>query len=182
MAEAEISDNFAKMVAHTIHSLTVEDIRYFFKSDATEENGIPTSMTRKILIIALKRIFLPYLRRLQKLPFHSDFLYNFFPVSFSPGNSLIIFWHQQQSQALSKALVPVKYPLSPPNTVSNPQSRSQNHIHAPFQPMWLLLFATKIRPKIGLILCIIGSANFRASVIALWWAQFLSQSKSKHHH
>ena len=30
------------MVAHTIHSLALEDIRYYFKSDATEDNGIPT--------------------------------------------------------------------------------------------------------------------------------------------
>ena len=30
------------MVAHSIHSLTLEDIRYFFKEDATEDNGIPT--------------------------------------------------------------------------------------------------------------------------------------------
>ena len=49
MSEAGISDEFASMVAHTIHSLTVEDIRYYFKSDANEENGIPTGM--KLLII-----------------------------------------------------------------------------------------------------------------------------------
>jgi len=35
-------DNFAAFVSHSIHSLTLEDIRYYFKSDATEENYIPT--------------------------------------------------------------------------------------------------------------------------------------------
>lgn len=42
MLEAGLSANFAPMVTHSIHSLTVEDIRYYFKPDATEENGIPT--------------------------------------------------------------------------------------------------------------------------------------------
>jgi len=42
LAHAGVTDNFAGMVAHTIHSLSLEDIRYYFKSDATEENGIPT--------------------------------------------------------------------------------------------------------------------------------------------
>ena len=49
MWEAGISDEFASMVAHTIHSLSLEDIRYYFKSDATEDNGIPIGM--KLLII-----------------------------------------------------------------------------------------------------------------------------------
>ena len=39
---AGITKGFGGMVAHAIHSLTLEDIRYYFKSDATEENGIPT--------------------------------------------------------------------------------------------------------------------------------------------
>ncbi|XP_063675217.1 uncharacterized protein LOC134811979 [Bolinopsis microptera] len=39
---AGISKMFAPMVAHSIHSLTLEDIRYFFKEDATEDNGVPT--------------------------------------------------------------------------------------------------------------------------------------------
>ena len=42
MSEAGLSANFAPMVTHSIHSLTVEDIRYYFKPDATEENCIPT--------------------------------------------------------------------------------------------------------------------------------------------
>ena len=33
---------YAPMIAHSIHSLTLEDIRYFFEEGATEENGIPT--------------------------------------------------------------------------------------------------------------------------------------------
>ena len=33
---------FAPMIAHSVHSLTLEDIRHFFDADATEENGIPT--------------------------------------------------------------------------------------------------------------------------------------------
>ena len=37
-----VSDAFATYVAHAVHSLTLEDIRYFFKEDATEDNGIPT--------------------------------------------------------------------------------------------------------------------------------------------
>lgn len=39
---AGVSDMFAPMIAHSVHSLTLEDIRYFFDADATEENGIPT--------------------------------------------------------------------------------------------------------------------------------------------
>jgi len=42
MTDAGLSPNFAPMVTHSIHSLTVEDIRYYFKPDATEDNGIPT--------------------------------------------------------------------------------------------------------------------------------------------
>jgi len=43
MASAGIDyNNFAAFVSHSIHSLTLEDIRYYFKSDATEENNIPT--------------------------------------------------------------------------------------------------------------------------------------------
>lgn len=36
------ADNFASFVSHSIHSLTLEDIRFYFKSDAPEENNIPT--------------------------------------------------------------------------------------------------------------------------------------------
>ena len=42
MAEAGLSEWFPQLVAHSIHSLTVEDIRYYFKPDVTEDNGIPT--------------------------------------------------------------------------------------------------------------------------------------------
>ena len=42
MAEAGLSAWFPQLVAHSIHSLTVEDIRYYFKPDVTENNGIPT--------------------------------------------------------------------------------------------------------------------------------------------
>ena len=39
---AGLSDSFASNVAHRLHSLTVEDIRYYFKEDVSEENDIPT--------------------------------------------------------------------------------------------------------------------------------------------
>ncbi|KAL5268627.1 hypothetical protein ACHWQZ_G002467 [Mnemiopsis leidyi] len=42
LADAGVTEGFAPLVAHAIHSLALEDIRYFFKSDATEDNGIPT--------------------------------------------------------------------------------------------------------------------------------------------
>jgi len=43
MAEAGIDyDNFAPFISHSIHSITLEDIRFYFKSDAPEENNIPT--------------------------------------------------------------------------------------------------------------------------------------------
>ena len=42
MAEAGLSEWFPQLVAHSIHSLTVEDIRYYFKPDVAEDNGIPT--------------------------------------------------------------------------------------------------------------------------------------------
>ena len=42
MSEAGVSVMFAPLVAHSIHSITVEDIRYYFKPDVTEDNGIPT--------------------------------------------------------------------------------------------------------------------------------------------
>jgi len=35
-------DNFVPFVTHSIHSLSLEDIRFYFKSDAQEENNIPT--------------------------------------------------------------------------------------------------------------------------------------------
>ena len=41
---------YAPMIAHSIHSLTLEDIRYFFEEDATEENGIPTGKKLYLLL------------------------------------------------------------------------------------------------------------------------------------
>jgi len=42
MESAGISeDTFAPMVTHAIHSLTLEDIIFYFKADATEQNNIP---------------------------------------------------------------------------------------------------------------------------------------------
>ena len=38
----ELGLGFAPTVAHGIHSLTVEDIRHYFKADAPVENNIPT--------------------------------------------------------------------------------------------------------------------------------------------
>ena len=37
--------SFNKGVAHRVHSLSLEEIRHFFKAEATEENGIPTVNT-----------------------------------------------------------------------------------------------------------------------------------------
>jgi len=42
MKQKGISNAFAPVIAHAIHSLTVEDIRYYFKPDTTEDNFIPT--------------------------------------------------------------------------------------------------------------------------------------------
>ena len=42
ISRAGVSEAFGINVAHAVHSLTLEDIRYFFKEDATEDNGIPT--------------------------------------------------------------------------------------------------------------------------------------------
>ena len=42
ISKAGVSEAFGINVAHAVHSLTLEDIRYFFKEDATEDNGIPT--------------------------------------------------------------------------------------------------------------------------------------------
>ena len=42
MKSAGLTPLFAPMVAHSIHSLTLEDLRYHFKDNATEDNGIPT--------------------------------------------------------------------------------------------------------------------------------------------
>ena len=50
LSKAGITETFAPNVAHTIHSLTLEDIRYFFKEDATEDNGIPTGKYKLRLI------------------------------------------------------------------------------------------------------------------------------------
>ena len=37
-----VSPFFARNVAHRLHSLTLEDIRFFFKNDVTSDNGVPT--------------------------------------------------------------------------------------------------------------------------------------------
>ena len=37
-----LSKFFARNVAHRLHSLTLEDIQLYFKSDVTENNNIPT--------------------------------------------------------------------------------------------------------------------------------------------
>lgn len=42
MKQKGISNAFAPVIAHAIHSLTVEDIKYYFKPDVTEDNFIPT--------------------------------------------------------------------------------------------------------------------------------------------
>jgi len=42
LSEVGIDLYFGDTIAHTIHSLTLEDIRYYFKKDATVDNGIPT--------------------------------------------------------------------------------------------------------------------------------------------
>ena len=42
MADAGLDDYFGTAVAHRVHSLTLEDLRYYFKKDAPVENNIPT--------------------------------------------------------------------------------------------------------------------------------------------
>ena len=42
MKENGLTGRFPGAVAHGIHSITLEDIRYYFKADATEENNVPT--------------------------------------------------------------------------------------------------------------------------------------------
>jgi len=42
LSEVGIDRYFGGMVAHTLHSLTLEDIRHYFKKDATADNEIPT--------------------------------------------------------------------------------------------------------------------------------------------
>ena len=42
MTEAGLSELFPQLVAQSTQSLTVEDIQYYFESEVTEENGIPT--------------------------------------------------------------------------------------------------------------------------------------------
>lgn len=42
MIDSGLDNNFGEVVAHRIHSLTLEDLRYYFKDDAPVENGIPT--------------------------------------------------------------------------------------------------------------------------------------------
>ena len=51
-ADAGVTDGFAPLVAHAIHSIALEDIRYYFKSDATEDNGIPTGRLQIQCIIS----------------------------------------------------------------------------------------------------------------------------------
>jgi len=42
LSKVGIDPYFGDMIAHNMHSLTVEDIRYYFKKDADVDNGIPT--------------------------------------------------------------------------------------------------------------------------------------------
>jgi len=42
LSEVGVDRYFGGMVAHTLHSLTLEDVRHYFKKDATADNGIPT--------------------------------------------------------------------------------------------------------------------------------------------
>jgi len=42
MKKHHLSGRFPGAVAHGIHSITLEDIRYYFDSKATESNGVPT--------------------------------------------------------------------------------------------------------------------------------------------
>ena len=42
MKEHGLTGRFPGAVAHGIHSITLEDIRYYFKPNATEENNVPT--------------------------------------------------------------------------------------------------------------------------------------------
>jgi len=42
LSEVGIDRYFGGMVAHTLHSLTLEDIRHYYKQDVTVDNGIPT--------------------------------------------------------------------------------------------------------------------------------------------
>lgn len=42
LKEAGASDRFPGLVAHGIHSLTVADLKLYFKADVTSKNGIPT--------------------------------------------------------------------------------------------------------------------------------------------
>jgi len=41
MIDANLTHNFGMAVAHRLHSLRLEDVRYYFKEDAPEDNGIP---------------------------------------------------------------------------------------------------------------------------------------------
>ena len=42
MTQNGLSPRFPGAVAHGIHSITLEDIRYYFKPNATEKNNVPT--------------------------------------------------------------------------------------------------------------------------------------------
>jgi len=42
MADAGLTPSFAQSVAHRCHSLTLEDLRFYFQPEATEDNPIPT--------------------------------------------------------------------------------------------------------------------------------------------
>ena len=57
MSEGGLTPRFASSVAHRVHSLTVEDIQYYFSAAATEANNIPTvnqdlSSTTRVLSFA----------------------------------------------------------------------------------------------------------------------------------
>lgn len=42
MKENDLTKRFPKAVAHGIHSITLEDIRYYFKKNTTEKNNVST--------------------------------------------------------------------------------------------------------------------------------------------
>ena len=42
MKDNGLTDRFPSAAAHGIHSMTLEDIKYYFKPDATETNNVPT--------------------------------------------------------------------------------------------------------------------------------------------
>jgi len=42
MLDFNLDENFGVKVAHRLHSLTLEDLRYYYKDDAPLDNGVPT--------------------------------------------------------------------------------------------------------------------------------------------